>query len=128
VCVPDRIDGASTVLFGFPGGGFGRKYYNIETLPGYSQAEFHCAAGMIFVACDHLGVGESSQPDTFELTYENLAAANHATADSVLLGLRKGSLHADLGPIDISKTVGMGQSMGGCLLTVQQANHRTFDG
>jgi len=128
VCVPDHIDGASTVLFGFPGGGFGRKYYNIDKLPGYSQAEFHCAAGMIFVACDHLGVGESSQPDTFDLTYENLAAANHATADHVLLALRKGSLHPDLAPIDISKTVAMGQSMGGCLLTVQQGNHRTFDG
>src|SRR5206468_1964668 len=82
--VPDRTDGAPTVLFRFPGGGFGRKYHNLETLPGYSEAEFHCAAGEISAASDHLAVGESSQRDTFALTYAKLAAANHATGRSVV--------------------------------------------
>jgi pimeloyl-ACP methyl ester carboxylesterase len=128
ICLPEQLDGPSTVLFGFPGGGFGRHYYNIQARPGYSQADYHCASGGVFVACDHLGVGDSSQPDTFALTYENLAAANDATAETVIQGLRKGELVPGLEPIEITKTIGMGQSMGGCLLTVQQANHRTFDG
>ncbi|WP_280507685.1 alpha/beta hydrolase [Nocardia flavorosea] len=128
VHLPDRADGPLPVLFGFPGGGFGRRYFDIQTLPGYSQAEYHTNHGFAFVACDHLYVGDSDQPDMFGLTYENLAAANHATVVAVLGGLSIGTLIAGVPPIEHVAAVGMGQSMGGCLLTVQQANHRTFDG
>jgi pimeloyl-ACP methyl ester carboxylesterase len=128
VCLPEPAGDAVDVLFGFPGGGYGRGYYDVTAAPGYSQAEHHCARGAVFVACDHLGVGASSEPDPFDLTYENLAAANHATATRVLEGLAKGTLIDGVAPIEVRATVGMGQSMGGCLLTVQQANHRTFEG
>ena len=128
VHLPDSVDGRVPVLFGYPGGGFGRRYYDVRALPGYSQAEYHTDRGFAFVACDHLYVGDSDQPDIFSLTYENLAAANHATAEAVLTGLRAGSLLGEVSAIEIGSVVGMGQSMGGCLLTVQQANHRTFDG
>src|SRR5581483_11986211 len=70
------------------------------------------------------GVGDSSQPDTFELCYERLAAANHATATEVLSRLGAGD---GLPKVRVGAAVGIGQSMGGCLLTVQQGNHRTFD-
>ncbi|MET7841345.1 hypothetical protein ABZT45_22510 [Streptomyces sp. NPDC005356] len=66
VHVPDRIDGPLSVLFGFPGGGFGRRYYDIRRLPGYSQAEYHTTQGFVFVACDQLGVGDSDHPDLRE--------------------------------------------------------------
>ncbi len=125
--LPDRIDGPLTLLFGFPGGGFGRKYYDVQTRPGYSQAEHHTARGFGFVACDHLGVGDSSQPDPLALTFENLAAANHSTAEQIVAGLRDGTLVDGLDSLAVDTVVGMGQSMGGCLLTVQQANHHTFD-
>ncbi|MDT3441903.1 alpha/beta hydrolase [Pseudofrankia sp. BMG5.37] len=129
VCLPDRLPESATVLFGFPGGGFGRGYFDIRTLPGYSQAEHRVAAGFVFVACDHLFVGDSGQPsDPLALTYENLAAANHATVQEIVARLSAGTLTAQIGPVRVARTVGMGQSMGGCLLTVQQANHRTFDG
>ncbi len=129
VYLPDQPCGPMTVLFGFPGGGFGRKYYDVRAIPGYSQAEYHTAAGFVFVACDHLFVGDSSRPDDpLALTCENLAMANHATVEHVVSRLGAGSLASELSPIDVTKIVGMGQSMGGCLLTVQQANHRTFDG
>jgi pimeloyl-ACP methyl ester carboxylesterase len=128
VHLPDRIDGPLPVLFGYPGGGFGRRYYDIRTRPGYSQAEYHCDRGFAFVACDHLLVGDSDQPDTFSLTYENLAAANQAAARQIIAGLRAGDLLPDLPALALGSVVGMGQSMGGCLLTVQQANHASFDG
>ncbi|MFE9320726.1 alpha/beta hydrolase [Nocardia sp. NPDC052278] len=128
VHLPDRVDGPLPILFGFPGGGFGRRYFDIQTLPGYSQAEYHTSHGFAFVACDHLYVGDSDQPDMFSLTYENLAAANHATVVAVLDGLSTGTLIAGVPPMEYVAAVGMGQSMGGCLLTVQQANHHTFDG
>ena len=128
VYLPEQLPERVTVLFGFPGGGFGRKYYDIQALPGYSQAEFHTAAGYVFVACDHLYVGDSARPeDPLALSFEDLAAANHATAVEVITQLRGGTLTPDVPPLEIVRTVAMGQSMGGCLLTVQQANHRTFD-
>ena len=69
VYLPELLPEAATVLFAFPGGGFGRGYYDIRALPGYSQAEHHVAAGFVFVACDHLCVGDSSRPsDPFALS------------------------------------------------------------
>jgi hypothetical protein len=129
VHLPDEPSAEPVVFFGYPGGGYGRRYFDIRTLPGYSQAEFHCLRGDVFVSCDHLAVGDSSTPDNpFALTYENLAAANHSAATQVLGGLRSGSLVPGAGPVAPVAAFAMGQSMGGCLLTVQQANHRTFDG
>ena len=128
VHLPDDVGGAVTVVFGYPGGGYGRRYFHMVAVPGYSQAEHHTGQGMVVVACDHLGVGDSSQPDTFELSYERLAAANDATATEVLSRLADGALVDGVAPLEIGGVVGIGQSMGGCLLTVQQANHRTFDG
>jgi hypothetical protein len=128
VHLPDPSPASAVVMFGFPGGGFGRRYYDVKTLPGYSQAEHHTSLGHVFVACDHLHVGQSSHPDMFSLTYENLADANHATARAVLAGLSDGTLIDDVGPLAAIKSIGMGQSMGGCLLTVQQARQRSFDG
>lgn len=127
VHVPDDVGPEPVVFFGYPGGGYGRRYYDIQARPGYSQAEFHTERGDVFVGCDHLAVGDSSTPeDLFALTYENLAAANHAAATQVLDTLRSGGLGG--ASITPRATFAMGQSMGGCLLTVQQANHRTFDG
>lgn len=129
VFVADSPSDSPTVWFGYPGGGFGRRYYDIQKMPGYSQAEFHTSAGDVFVACDHLAVGESSMPpDILALTYEQIAAANHATADEILGRLREGALDPSVSPLEVGTAVGMGQSMGGCLLTVQQAGYRTFDG
>ncbi len=127
VHLPDADPTATRVYVAFPGGGYGRRYFDITAKPSYSQAEYHTDRGAIFVAVDHLGVGGSSMPDPFDLTFENIAAANHQVTTTVLDGLRRGTLIAGVGGIDIADAVGMGQSMGGCLLTVQQANHQTFD-
>lgn len=127
VHLPDEVVRHATVIFGFPGGGYGRGYYDIRAGDGYSQADFHTSRGHIFVACDHLGVGDSSLVDPLSLTYENLAAANHATSISVIDGLRAGTLIDDVAAITIERVVAIGQSMGGCLLVVQQGIHATFD-
>ena len=60
VHVPDEPGERPVVLFGYPGGGYGRRYFDIRTLPGYSQADFHGDRGDVFVSCDHLAVGDSS--------------------------------------------------------------------
>lgn len=128
VYVPDRIDGPLTVMVGYPGGGYSRGYYDIRRLPGYSQADYHTGQGFAFVACDHLGIGDSTPIDSYSLTLERMAAANHATASTILERLRTGSLAEGVPPVEVDQAIGMGQSMGGCLLTVQQGRHGTFDG
>ncbi len=127
VYVPEALSGPVNVIVGYPGSGFTRGYFDIQDKPGYSEAAYHVERGLVFVACDHVGIGDSTPCDIWGLTLESMAAANHATATNVLDRLRAGTLSPDLAPVEIASVTGTGQSMGGCLLTVQQANHRTFD-
>ncbi|MEV5850461.1 alpha/beta hydrolase [Streptomyces sp. NPDC051985] len=128
VFLPDQIKEPLTALVAYPGSGCSREYYDIRTHTGYSQAEYHTAQGFAFVACDHVGTGDSSECDLFGLNFENMASANHITACEILGHLSQGTLTDDIPPLHIDKAIGIGHSMGGCLLTVQQATHRTFDG
>jgi pimeloyl-ACP methyl ester carboxylesterase len=127
--VDPGVDGPRRLAVAFPGGGYSRGYWDIQW-PGaesYSEAEYHAERGWVFVAVDHLGVGESTQPDPDALTYELLAAANAAATRSIVKGLREGSLVAGLPSLAISNTIGIGQSMGGCLTIVTQAQQSAFD-
>src|SRR5256885_17012093 len=48
------------VIFGVPGGGYSRGYFDMHFSghEGYSEAEYHTPQGLIFVACDPVGVGD----------------------------------------------------------------------
>ena len=118
------------VCFGFPGGGYSRRYYTFD-MPGSDgggQAGWHADRGWVFVALDHLGVGDSSQPDPVRLTYENVAAANAAAVRSILAGLGEGTLIDGLSIGADPVVLGIGQSMGGCFLIVCQGQHSVFEG
>jgi alpha-beta hydrolase superfamily lysophospholipase len=120
------------VLCCFPGGGYSRGYWDIPE-PGYSEAAWHAERGWIVVAVDHLGVGESSladwtDPHLLTLSFEQMAAGNAATVRHVLARLADGDLVPGLGSLHDPVVLGAGQSMGGCITTVQQARHRTFAG
>jgi pimeloyl-ACP methyl ester carboxylesterase len=122
----------AVVAFGFPGGGYNRKYFDLDVdLPGpggSSEARWHAARGWWYVACDHLGVGDSSHPDADSLTFEVLAATNDATVREVCARIAAGNLADGVPAVDLQARLGFGQSMGGCLTIVAQARHRTFDG
>ncbi len=128
VYLPDAVGRQPLILFLFPGGGYSRGYYAIDRpeLPGPGQADFHREQGAIVVACDHLGVGDSSLPDPDALTFARLAAANHGTVQAVLAMLAGGQVDPALPAVVDPFVVGVGQSMGGCLGVVQQAQHSTF--
>lgn len=125
----DDRSGPRTLALAFPGGGYARGYWDIQCpgLDGYSQAEHHAQRGWVFAAIDHLGVGESSHPEPGELTLEVLAAANSAASRGLVEGLRTGALVDGLASVEIGQTIGMGQSMGGCLTIVAQGAHAPFD-
>ena len=118
------------VIFASPGGGYTRHYYDIR-MPArddYSQAEAHVRRGFIVVAYDHLGVGDSSNEHLGDYTLPQLAAANDAAVRHVVERLRKGTLSDTLPALPKLVSVGIGQSMGGCVTIVMQGRHATFDG
>ena len=122
-------DVARIVLFGFPGGGYNRRYYDLQLdgHEGYSQVEHHVGRGRVFVACDHLAVGDSDVP-AVPLDFAAVARANASAARQIVAGLSAGTLIDGTGPIDVAATVAMGQSYGGFLLVIGQGNEPTFDG
>lgn len=118
------------VCFGFPGGGYNRRYYSFA-MPGSEsggEAGYHVQRGWIFVACDHLGVGDSTIPEGNALTYENVARANLASVEAVMAKLGSGQLLAGFAPVHNAVKLGIGQSMGGCFTIVLQGQHAPFDG
>jgi pimeloyl-ACP methyl ester carboxylesterase len=118
------------VCFGFPGGGYARGYYSFD-MPdssGGGEAGWHAARGWVFVACDHLGVGESTVPEGNALDYEAVARGNQATVAAIMHKLEAGELADDVAPITGATRLGIGQSMGGCFTIVLQGQHAVFDG
>ncbi len=115
-----------TVLCCLPGGSLSRRYWDLE-IDGdrrFSFAEFMAARGFATVAIDHLGVGESSQPDEcFVLDPMRLARANDAALEQTLERLHVGDAHAGLRPKSRLRSIGVGHSMGSCMTVVQQAHH-----
>jgi hypothetical protein len=117
------------VWFAWPGGGYNRRYYDLQ-LPsrsGYSQAEYHTSRGSIFVACDHIGVGDSAIP-AGAFNHSDIARINAAVVRSVLAGLADGTLIAGVDALADPFPLGMGQSYGGLLLTHLQAEHGLMRG
>ncbi len=118
------------VCFAFPGAGYSRGYYSFD-LPGSSgggEAGWHTERGWVFVAVDHLGVGQSTVPEGNVLDYDNIPRSNQQVVDAVMARLVAGTIADDMPPLVGATVLGFGQSMGGCFTIVAQGRHRTFDG
>ncbi len=130
--VPDEFAGDDVqVLVCWPGGSYGRVYWDIR-LPGrhgYSFAEHMTSRGFLVVAVDPLGVGDSGRPsDATACTYEALATAAHGAVEVLRARLADGSLAAGLPAIPEPTMIGVGHSMGGGLVVIQQAQWGSYDG
>ena len=127
---PSTLGERPVVCFGFPGGGYNRSYFSMD-LPGWDtggQAAWHTARGWIFVAIDHLQVGESTTYDPDLLTFEQITLANKAAVELVLAQLADGSIAAAFPVVTNPFTVGVGQSMGGCFTVLLQGQHEDSAG
>ena len=125
-----RFANPPIVFVCLPGGSINRGYYDLggDAQPSFSFARQMAEAGMLSVAIDHLGIGQSTRPaDGFALTPDLLAQANaHATLQ-ILDGLKSGTLVPDLRPMPDLKSIGVGHSMGGMLTVIQQARWASHD-
>jgi pimeloyl-ACP methyl ester carboxylesterase len=116
-------------IFAIPGGGYSRGYFDMH-FPGhrgYSQAAHHTNRGILFIALDPLGVGESSLGDPTKIGFADLASTYDRAVRQIVEKLRAGSLAPELPPLPGVVNIGIGQSMGGCISILTQARHATFD-
>lgn len=127
VHLPERVAEHPPVLVCLPGGGYGRGYFDLRE-PGYSEAAYHVARGVVVIAIDHLRVGESDIPKLEDASLAATAAADHAALQVILERLKTGRLAAGIPAVTPSAVIGEGQSMGGHIAVLMQANHRSFDG
>ncbi len=128
--LPPREDVGRSVVVAFHGGGYTRSYFHLEVAgrDGYSMAEHLARRGHVVVTVDQLGVGDSTRPaDGASVTVDAVGDVHHAACCALRERLAAGTLAADLPPIDAATLTGVGHSIGGSLLVVQQARYATFD-
>lgn len=128
VHLPDEPSVPGVVAVGLPGGGYNRTYWDLDAggLDGYSQARYHSDRGWVFVACDPVGVGDSSRPDVPH-TIAQVADLHAAAIEQLRARLTAGSFVDGLPAAPEAKLIGLGQSMGGCFTVVAQGNHACYD-
>jgi pimeloyl-ACP methyl ester carboxylesterase len=130
VFLPRPEDIGRSVVVGFHGGGYTRAYFHLVVAgrDGYSMAEHFAHRGHVVVTVDQFGVGESTQPvDGASVTSDAVADVHHAACCAVRERLETGTLVDGLPPLTAPSLSGVGHSIGGSLLVVQQARHATFD-
>lgn len=110
---PPAVDRGRPLLVCVPGGTYNRRYFDLDVTghTGYSFASHATAQGYPVIAFDVLGTGESARPAA-EVTLQD-------QADAIHVALRDWE-HSD-GPF-----IGVGHSMGGHVVMLQQAVHRTY--
>lgn len=130
VSAPAPSRSPSALVYCLAGGRSTTAYFDtrVEGLTGYSMAEHFADDDVITVALDHPGIGSSTPIDDLCALTPTLVARVHAYAvDQIIERLGAGTLTAASPPIMSIPIVGLGHSMGGALIDVQQARHQSFD-
>jgi pimeloyl-ACP methyl ester carboxylesterase len=113
-----------------PGGNCTSRYFDLHVDgddTSYSMAARLADAGGVVLALDHLGTGASSPvDDSFLVTPEVLATANHAAFTTLLARLREGTLVPGVEPVAAPIPIGLGHSMGAMITIIGQARHGTY--
>lgn len=120
--------GRQIVIFAVPGGGYSQHYFDMR-FPGhegYSEAEYHCARGLVMVTVDHLCVGESTCDLVGDLTFQQAADTYASCVAQILQRLKAGDIDPALPAIADPFVVGIGQSLGGGVTIAAQSRHRSF--
>ena len=115
------------LAFCLHGGGYSRRYFDIEALgqAGYSMARYMADRGVAVATIDCLGGGDSSRAESANaIVWQTLAPAHHAALLHLRSCLAAGAV---LPMLPAVPTVGIGHSLGGMLFALHQATERSFD-
>ena len=117
-------------VFGYPGGTYTKSYYHL-VVPGhggYSLAEHLVRQGCFFVACDYLGLGDSSALSGSACENEDIVVAGcRLVFTEVQKRLREGTLLEGVGRQPDLTSIGIGHSLGGYTTLRHQAYYESFD-
>jgi pimeloyl-ACP methyl ester carboxylesterase len=128
---PARVAPEPVVVLAIPGGTYHRRYWDLQPpgRRGYSQADWMADRGVIVIACDYLGGGDSSRPaDGDFMTLEVAADAAHAVYRHLRAQLEAGGLDDQLDSVTDATYVGIGQSLGGFITMIQQGTYADYAG
>jgi pimeloyl-ACP methyl ester carboxylesterase len=117
------------VVVAIPGGTYHRRYWDLQPpgREGFSQAAHLAERGVVFVACDYLGGGDSTRPDDGDfIGLETQADAAHGVLAALRDGLGQGTLTTSLPPLPDATFVGIGQSLGGFITMIQQGKYDDY--
>jgi pimeloyl-ACP methyl ester carboxylesterase len=128
--VPTPSGSESLVWCCLPGGNCTSAYFDLHVDgdgTSYSMAAHLAGAGGVVLALDHLGTGASSPvDDSFLVTPDVLATADHAAFTGLIERLQKGTLVPGLEPVVAPMPIGLGHSMGAMITIIGQARYGTY--
>ena len=135
IAPPDLRPGTPVpLLVCLPGGFLSRRYFDLEIggARRYSFAEAMAARGYAVLALDHVGTGDSPKPSPEEaglsLGVDAIAATNQRALELARKFIETGDPDGETPPLEISRSIGVGHSMGSMLTVEQQALARPHDG
>ncbi len=131
VADPAALGERPVVVLAVPGGTYHRRYWGLQPpgRGGYSQAEYFASRGIVFVAQDYFGGGDSTKPaDGDFIGLEFQADVAHDVLRQVRQRVAAGTLVEGLPPLADPVFVGIGQSLGGFITMIQQGKYGDYPG
>ena len=112
---PGQLASPPVIMFASPGKVLGAENFDLrfEGRSGYSQAEYHVAQGLIFVAYDHLRDRRRHDRAQSNSRVEMVADADHAMVTEILTRFARGSIQPGFPALDEPFVIGIGQWIGG---------------
>jgi hypothetical protein len=131
VADPAVLSDHPVVILAVPGGTYHRRYWDLQPpgRDGYSKAAYLAERGVIFIAEDYLGGGDSSRPaDGDFIGLEVQADVAHEVYRQVRERVGNGTLLGAIPPLPGAVFAGIGQSLGGFITMIQQGKYADYPG
>jgi alpha-beta hydrolase superfamily lysophospholipase len=131
VADPAALRERPVVILAIPGGTYHRRYWDLQPpgRAGYSKAAYLAERGIIFIATDYFGGGDSSRPaDGDFIGLEVQADVAHEVYRQVREQVSDGMLVGGIRPLPGALFAGIGQSLGGFITMIQQGKYADYPG
>lgn len=131
VADPEALPERPVVILAIPGGTYHRRYWDLQPpgRDGYSKAAYLAERGIIFIATDYFGGGDSSRPaDGDFIGLEVQADVAHEVYQQVRERISDGTLIDGIPALPGAVVAGIGQSLGGFITMIQQGKYADYPG